>query len=266
LLAVGFNGVESGLWASADAISWQRQSITGFKPGRLVVAGGPTSFVAASATEDPADWTALQWSVYWSPDGKSWEPSTGLDGLVEARVILFAQGRFLLFGDKAHAGAVWWSLDGRIWKETVAPPGGFLGGGGGGGWTNGYVGTNGLIGEAWTAAHFDGGKWYRSSDGLSWEGTVAPVGLMDTTGDPPPQCPNGFLSSDGERILAYGWDGAAWTSTDGANWSRLAMDKLPIFDQWKVKSANCQAAPIQVRVMPKGLLVIGDGSQYGEAH
>lgn len=256
LIATNFVSSRLRVYASSDAETWHE--VTRFAPAwPLAVAGSPTVFVAAELGLHDR-------TVYWSQDGEDWQVSAAPSGLEEAQQLLYAQGRFLLFGQRSDGGAIWWSADGRVWNASVMGSAVSFGGD----WRKIYVGAGGIIGEAWSFVA-PNAEWYRSADGLKWELSrdFAPLGAMTAPGDPPTQCPNGFVASDGERMLAYRWDGAAWTSTDGRAWSSLRIDPLPTFGEWKTAAEGCIPQETDAHLLPRGLMVTVDQKvQYGEAN
>jgi hypothetical protein len=246
---------ESRLWTSKDGIdwtgvdspSWHGLWTTGM-PELIAVAAGPDAVVVVGAES----WLGPS-VVASSADGSTWQRAQlPADEQAIVRDVAFGRSGFVLVGrdgqpdrESYPAGivpgvgrpAAWISRDGTSWTaaqvEGSPVQAGVL--------TRVLVGADGLFAignDTASAVDYPDGQYdaghtvtaWTSSDGATWN-------VAGTLGkDLPPM--GGLIASDGTRMVALGvrqsaaWTGiegwveqepTAWSSTDGRDWSALAV-------------------------------------------
>ena len=228
-------------WTSADGLNWTARGPAIGMTGTQVMtaAGSPVGAVASSLDGDRS-------VVSFSADGVTWNavsvpgisstwfcPGAGFGG---SRYVLLCPGsKETALGDSQTQPL--WSTNGIDWVAGKGPmttdrPAGMdtvLAG------RDGFVATGYIPGEAGPP------QWWRSTDAGSWQivADYSPVGSFILRGTPGGTYTNGWLCSDGTRIVALSLDsthlsvsGGGWTSWDGKSWSRLKSVGTPHVGQF----------------------------------
>jgi len=252
-------------WTSVDGQSWgpaatlpvqSFASPTGSPP---LVASGPNGIVIATS--------GLGAQLATSPDGLRWtiQPRSGFpagfalvdlhgtaSGYVAIGWVRTASGR--------SAAASLRSADGRHWpkKATILPVAASGSRPAADSATYLQVGDQGMVAVG-IGGSPGAALWWRSSDGRHWKElpTFPPLGATTCGGANCGLQPDGTLIGDGHRLVALrgGTDGAAWTSSDGKDWTPLhQIGSLP------------DAGATQATLLPGGVL-LSDGitTWYGQA-
>lgn len=258
-------------WASSDGRQWKPQpapelgTATTWRGAAL--AGGPAGAVAVSM--------GTHAEVARSVDGTAWR-GTPLGTLPPDIAVGVVQGTatgYVLAGTTTTSEAAasrpptassgtdtpgaLWSADGRTWRvgsvdghagvpEAAPIDGPAL--------RTLAAGSDGLVLHAVSAATPDVDRWWRSTDGRSWQ-SIPAYGALDgaTIGS----AASVALAGDGRRIVVVRGGGAvrAWASTDGRDWTPLqGSGTQPV------------GSPNRVLVLPGGILVsTGTTTWYGTA-
>jgi len=251
-------------WTSTDGRSWTHattlpvdalSSPTGSAP---LIAAGPDGLVAV-ASGLAARYAASSDGSHWAFSSRNALPADfALDDLKRTSTGYVAIGAWMR-GRSARAAALW-SADGRHWPTTPTPLPASAKGSGGPAFSNAVtlmVGDHGMI-AAGIGDSSGAALWWQSLDGRRWQPlqTFPPLGAT-TCGDA--MCglqPNGTLIGDGHRLVAVrgGSDAAALVSTDGRQWTALAL------------SGATPSAEAQAVVLPGGVLVSdGTTTWFGQA-
>jgi len=250
------------VWTSPDGRTWQPRSasdgnFTGLISRPPLLAAGRSGLVMVSVTP-PA-------RVAFSSDGIRWTylPSGALPTDIEPVGLAWTSQGFALVGrqessiDPGPAVAMF-SSDGTAWSApsrmdagaaatlaSTAPEWGvntLLAAHGGLIARGGYYSTPG---EA---------IWWHSADGRHWHDLPGwpPLGPTTCTGEGCGSQPNGTLLADGSRMVAFrgGTGAAAWTSSDGIAWRRLAVS-----GDAPRPEATGDGAPNPQVLLPDGVLV-----------
>lgn len=204
---------DTACW-SADGISWNGASLSGNAGNTFYgVASGMGQFVAVGSggaiytSSDPAKWTRRNAEV--------------------CPIVAYASGNGVSVGISGNGGMVYSSADG-IHYVRRREPSGFLTSIAFGNGVFAVAGNEGILvskdGVGWAAvAHpdiggvpvlaFADGAWVAantgimaSADAVDWDLRVASAGFL-----------TGVARGNG-RWIAYGWDGALWSSADGRSW------------------------------------------------
>jgi hypothetical protein len=239
LVAVGsdFSGgdVDAAVWTSPDGISWSRV------PHDEVVFGGDGDQEMVSVTVGGPGLVAVGWegslfdqdaAAWTSPDGITWsrvphdEAVFGGEGDQQMVSVTAAGPGLVAVGPDLSdfEAGVWTSPDGITWSRPpadTAVAGGihirFMSGV--------TAGGPGLVAVGWeaTPGEIDATAW-TSADGISWSQvpTLAAAlageavqSMLSVTAGGPGLVAVGLDSSTGDE------DAAVWTSSDGADWSRV---------------------------------------------
>jgi hypothetical protein len=131
--------------------------------------------------------------------------------------------------DEAQKPVVAWSADGTGWEAAALPvPKGTVGS------AASYANARaGMIIDVSTDVTPSGPDWWSSTTGREWQAVknFAPLGVWQGEGEGSGLEPNGQLTADGSRMVAYDTvaGAKAWTSFDGVTWNDLAIagDKPP---------------------------------------
>lgn len=238
------------VWLSRDGANWDISPVIAGVPPNSVseitaIAAGPLGVVASGGVccgvEAPAIW--------WSADGRSWEPST-VAGLARGSYVQgLAAGPegFVAIGVAGERGAIWTSADGRTWSAVDGDAAGLV---------RGYLwsvaptdtgflvvgrddpGIENADAAIWASVGLEGWRRVAADDpSLSGNdesnlGLVVPfaagffaVGGTGTTADRK-QCEQllgggAHLASLSDTALSCGWlREMTWHSQDGERWTR----------------------------------------------
>ncbi len=224
-----------GVWTSPDGRTWHPEAAGSGSLMRdlarpPLLASGPHGLVMVSATP-PAQ-------VAVTPDGARWTdvPPGALPADVRPVGLAATTRGFVLVGTQASSidpgpAVAMFSSDGTAWSvpsPMIAGAGAALAS------TAPEWGVNTLL-EARGGLVAKGGSystpgeaiWWHSADGRHWVDLPRwpPLGPTTCTGAGCGGQPNGTLLADGSRMVAIrgGTGAAAWTSSDGIAWRRLAV-------------------------------------------
>ncbi len=229
LLAAGPAGViASSYWRptiaaiSSDGVSWTALPDTALPTGFAMggLAGTADGYVAVGAT--PIDADHDKGTAIWSSDGLHWTQAP--QDLEQASIVL------------ASSGPTWGATG--LWAGR-----------------SGFLAHGGVFGAPGFAI------WWQSSDGRHWQNLAKypPLGPTTGEGEGVGGSPNGWVASDGQRMVAVGIPGGAWVSADGLRWSQLT-----------VSGPTPANEASELTVMPGGVLLVqsttnGSVAWYGEA-
>jgi hypothetical protein len=216
-----------GLWFSDDGRTWEllpdqagigASSIYGLGSVAPITAGeagfAMTGLASVSGNSEPAVWTSI--------DGRTWQEAEALHGMGVDRVIVLPDGYFALASGLATAA---FSVDGITWRDIAAGSGSPFGASAGGSIVVPLdamlvvlrVGASGALelftGDTTAATSGGAIAWqHRAGADLSFAGAGAST-----------------AASSGETAVILGYDLAslapiAWTSSDGLDWHRAALD------------------------------------------
>lgn len=208
-------------WTSVDGTDWTLQaepmnltddptSRRRFTPLSAATAG---SIIATHRVRDDV-------RLAVSADGVTWQTATPPEAFVDGWVtgLVAVANRYVAIGAVGNPPTgpsfVAWSNSGLQWHAAAHPPPLER--------EQVIVATarDGAILEAWPSGAI-GPDWWSSPDGDVWSKVddFAPLGLLD--GDP---LPSGSLVGDGDRMVAYEFDGMrAWSSFNGVDWTPLTI-------------------------------------------
>ena len=232
LVVVGSDPAGAASWASADGMAWTGSASSSALAGpagatRMTgVTAWNGAFVAVGYSGDPLHDTETA-AVWTSPDGISWQrlPATGTV-FAGGRMLGVAAGRSGLVavgttGDETHgSGAAWFSRDGTTWSrvDPASLAGGIL---------RAVTAAGGGFLAVGLRATDDGAAAWQSADGRAWN--MVPDQSSFRIGTSPARMVAVAEVRDG--FVAVGWksdagngSAAAWTSADGAAWSRDPPD------------------------------------------
>jgi hypothetical protein len=228
LVAVGDAGPAPAAWRSADGRTWQAASLPSVaEKGAaqlLAVTGRPSGYLGGGWLLGSDGRSSA--TIWTSPDGRAWATEPALPGGVAAQVHGLAADPSIAVAvgvsttGSTDRAVAWVSSDGRDWRsatvegadgsrmEAVIPtPAGWL-----------AVGSRdgALSAASWT-----------STDGLTWHAAPEEPALRDLNG----RIHMLGVAADGAGYVAVGWrdsagngNAVAWTSTDGADWTRMTDD------------------------------------------
>ena len=155
-----------------------------------------------------------------SADGVTWQTTPPPDAFADGWVtgLVAVANRYVAIGGVGNpptdARFIVWSDSGLQWHAAAHPPPLER--------EQVIVATarEGVILQAWPPGAMSP-EWWSSPDGDSWTkiDDFGPLGLLD--GDP---LPTGSLVGDGDRMIAYEFDGShAWSSFNGVDWTPLTI-------------------------------------------
>ena len=252
-------------WTSSDGLTWAAHPGPAFPlPHDMsgdsyptLVAGAGGHVVAIVFEEQPLAFSAdgIAWqtaSLDAFPGGPAGWGTSSLVGFGPGFVMVGSSGTRVDFNGRVAAAGSALSLtsaDGRTWTPTILSascPAAAL-----------TVAARGLIlsgdvGDEHNAKTL----WCSSVDGRSWRPLpgLPPIGYMTTNDECRGTCPNGILTGDGERMLAYRAypKPTGWISPDGRSWTRLAFSgSLPPRSDSTGNTYN-----VETFVVPIGLFVV----------
>ncbi len=214
-------------WTSPDGLSWTPH------PGPFDSAEVP-SFGANGRTLFALTYGSRAFLGAVSTDGVTWTelPEDALPSSYAAdspavfgtpNALLLAGGANLAGGGGTMRASIPRSVDGQHWTSARLPsttPGvpetvGTI-----------YMARDGLLADGSIPMTPGRDLWWRSADGAGWSSVTGypPLGVQKS-GEGAGNYPNGSLTADGARIIAYRDTdhAAAWASFDGKGWQRLTM-------------------------------------------
>lgn len=242
LVAVGGDGSGDGraaVWTSDDGLAWSRApdpdgELDGEGSQRMNAVAAHGGRFTAVGIEEAEDGGAVSTraAVWTSADGRSWtrhrDAFPAHDGSGEQHPIgvTVHDGRWVAAGWTGGVGhqqaAIWWSDDGQRWaaasgdtfsgsharsvRAIASGPGGIV-----------------AVGSINDGTDVDAAVW-TSPDGETWTS----VGAADAFGGPETQ-QMFAVGAVGDGYIAVGREGAggaAWSSRDGADWSRTVQDSF----------------------------------------
>ncbi len=234
-------------WTSTDGRSWTRHPGPGLiadgvdeqppvvasGPGGIVVAtgqifsrtGGVQQETEGAISRDGMTWTPIPTSAF--PDGFV---LGGLWGRADGYAAVGAIGPDI----ENTTGLALWSSDGETWAPAEGALVAVRGGNalvvtGPPGWSVGSIdsGSDGAIAIGGIAAAPGMTLWWQSSDGRHWHKleNYPPIGAWPGPGEGMNGIPDGWMTSDGNRLAALRLraDPTAWVSFDGASWTSVPM-------------------------------------------
>jgi len=253
--ALGASNAQKGeAFSSQDGKSWMAAGDEPFKDATLgAVAAVHEGFVAVGAGGCSLECGGFR--TWFSGDGTTWAGPTAATPLDEARGIGLAEEGSTIVAIATelvdpsvnmNRGRVFLSTDAKAWTDSLsayamaqASPAGIATDG-----ATGLVVVGSTISEAGT---HNGGAW-RSTDGQSWSGATDDGSFKGALLMAVVHGPGGYVA-----VGAIGIDGAVWSSSDGATWSRVdggAFAGSPLVD---------------VATNGAGYLAIGRGATGGAA-
>ncbi len=259
--ADGLTTVPAQSWTSSDARTWTAHpgpdiiALSGLQSNnRPLLTAGPAGVIASSywrpttaaISSDGITWTALPDTAL--PDGFA---MGGLAGTTDGYV---AVGATPIDADHDQGTAIW-SSDGLHWTQApqlVARAGIVLASSGPTwGATGLWTGRSGFLAHGGVFGAPGAEIWWQSSDGQSWQHLTGypPLGPTQGEGEGVGGAPNGWVNSDGQRLVAVPFTGSpAWVSADGLHWSRLGLSGATLPNQVG-----------QLIVLPGGVLLVQSG-------
>jgi hypothetical protein len=267
----GDPGARPVVWRSADGQSWESATLDG--DGRIAaLVANRGRFVAAGTRASGSETRARAWT---SPDATAWTP-VGDDAFVpgsgcastNAEDVATGPGGYVVVGTEWGEGcgqhaAAWSSPDGLTWSRVALPSGGHT-------MHSALAGVDGYVAVGAGTAGADEGLraafWF-SPDGRTWTQAPDDVGNHGAEAFAVSTDPSGFLAV-GTAITAQppgAMVPAAWRSSDGRSWVRLAAEGLA----WDAATAapgqpvTGLALTSDVLVVPRGVLALGAGMTMG---
>jgi TIR domain len=237
LVAVGSDGEgdarDAAAWTSTDGVEWAPAddpdaalAVAGDQAMRRVAAAGPGFVAVGYDVGDAAVWTFIAgvWRQEQHPSfgGAGDQQMWSVTGLGSDQVV--AVGATQSEDGDLDAGA--WFFDGTDWRAATGP----FGGAGDQQMTMVIATETGLVGAGFDGprGEYDAAVW-TSTDGLEWSRVDAGPEVFGGNGD---QEIVGLAAWEA-GLVAVGFDRsvdganpAAWTSSDGSEWTRVPPDQL----------------------------------------
>lgn len=260
-------------WTSPDGTHWTPHPGPDLAvpktTGSLHLVSGPAGLLAVG--QGTAS-TGGSTEVAVSADGASWQtlPSGTLPADVTLNDLSGTSSGYLAVGgrwvDAGHQNAAaLWSTDGEHWASggplQLAERAGVTLVSSGPSWSAAHVlaGSAGFLVTGGLGGAPGAVLWWQSDDGRQWQALIGypPLGAWPMQGEGAGGQPYGVLVADGRQIVACrgGSQAAAWTSADGATWTKLTTSG-------DVPSEQATTATL----LPGGVL-LSDGTTtwYGQA-
>jgi hypothetical protein len=235
-------------WTSTNGVDWALQAepmnlpvVPGAELGEvLTAASGSVALVAHSIGGGQVE-------LARTADGQTWTAftATGLPAGFELRSLGALSDGFVMTGNAGLAettsAIAAWSPDGEAWDPASFPAPALapdiLG-----------IAAHGMVIETAVDSTPSGPTWWKTTDGQTWlmVDDFAPLGIWNGQREGTGLLPDGDLTGDGERMVAYDTNsgGRGWTSFDGANWTQLTTSG----------DAPAASSNSRIRVEPVGLI------------